>query len=130
MAAHPDWVRDRKVNLLFHTGVDLIPTVPDLPAIRSLVANPIDKKALEFLLAREILGRPYLAPPMIPPDRAAALRAAFAATLRDPEFRRDAERAKLDTDLVTAEEVEALLKDAAAAPLEVTERLKQALDRK
>jgi tripartite-type tricarboxylate transporter receptor subunit TctC len=130
MAAHPDWVRDKKVNLLFHTGVDPIATVPDLPRIRALVENAIDKKALEFLLAREILGRPFLAPPGLPLDRAAALRSAFAATLRDHEFRRDAERAKLDTDLVTAAEVETLLKDAAAAPTEVIDRLKQALDRK
>ena len=130
MAVHPDWVRDKKVNLLFHTGTDPIPAVPDVPSVRSLVENSTDKKALEFLLAREVLGRPFLAPPALPPERAAALRAAFAATLRDPEFRKDAERAKLDTDLVTAEEVDTLLKDTTAAPTEVIERLKQALDRK
>src|SRR5262249_44575045 len=130
MAAHPDWVWDKKVNLLFHTGVDPIPAVPDLPRIRTLVENPIDKKAIELLLAREILGRPFLAPPGVPPDRAATLRSAFAATLRDPAFRKEAERAKLDTDLVTGEEVETLLKEAAAAPTQVVDRLKQALDRK
>ncbi len=130
MAAHPDWVRDKKVNLLFHTGAGPIPAVPDLPPIRRLIENAIDRSALEFLLARETIGRPFLAPPMLPPDRAAALRAAFAATLRDPEFLRDAERAKLDTDLVTGEEVDTLLRESAAAPREAIDRLKQALDRK
>jgi tripartite-type tricarboxylate transporter receptor subunit TctC len=130
MAAHPDWVRDKKVSLLFHTGVDPLPAVPDLPRIRSLVENATDRKALEFLLAREVLGRPFLAPPALPPARATVLRAAFAATLRDLEFRKDAERSKLDTDLVTAEEVDTLLKDAAAAPTDVINRLKRALDRK
>ena len=130
MAAHPDWVRDKKVNLLFHTGVDPIPAAPDVPRIRGLVENATDKKALEFLLAREVLGRPFLAPPELPADRAAALRSAFAATLRDPEFRKDAERAKLDTDLVTGEDADTLLRNAAAAPKEVIDRLKQALDRK
>ena len=130
MSAHPDWVRDKKVNLLFHTGIDPIPAVPDLPRIRNLVANPIDKKALELLLAREILGRPFLAPPGLPADRAAVLRAAFAATLRDPEFKKDADRSKLEFDLVTGEEVDTVLKDAAAAPAEVVDRLKQVLNRK
>jgi tripartite-type tricarboxylate transporter receptor subunit TctC len=130
MAAHPDWVRDKKVNLLFHTGADPIPAMPALRRIRDLVKNAIDKKALEFLLARETLGRPFLAPPTLPPERAAALRSAFAATLRDPEFRKDAERSKLDTDLVTAEEVDALLNDAAGAPTDVIDRVKQVLDRK
>jgi tripartite-type tricarboxylate transporter receptor subunit TctC len=130
MAAHPDWVRDKKVNLLFHTGVKPIAEIPDVPSIRTLVENPIDKKAIEFLLAREILGRPFLAPPDLPPDRAAVLRSAFAETLRDPAFRSDAQRARLDTDLVTAEEVNNVLKDAAGAPIEVINRVKQALDRK
>jgi hypothetical protein len=130
MSAHPDWVRDKKVNLLFHTGIDPIPAVPDLPRIRNLVANPIDKKALDLLLAREILGRPFLAPPGLPPDRAAVLRAAFAATLRDPEFKKDADRSKLEFDLVTGEEVDTVLKDAAAAPTDVVDRLKQVLNRR
>ena len=130
MAAHPDWIRDKKVNLLFHTGVNPIPSVPDLPSIRNLVGNAIEKRAIELLLARETLGRPFLAPPMLPPDRAAVLRSAFAATLRDPEFQKDAERAKLDTDLVSGEEVDTVLKVSAAAPTEVIDRLKQALDRK
>jgi tripartite-type tricarboxylate transporter receptor subunit TctC len=130
MAAHPDWIQDKKVNLLFHTGVRPILTVPDVPRIRDLVQIPTDKKALEFLLAREVLGRPFLAPPALPPDRAAVLRAAFAKTLRDPQFLQDAARSKLDTDLVTAEEVDTVLKDAADAPIDVIDRVKQALDRK
>jgi len=130
MAAHPDWVRDKKVNLLFHTGIKPIPAVPDVPSIRTLVDDPIDRNAVDFLLAREILGRPFLAPPDVPRERAAVLRSAFAETLRDPAFRADAERARLDTDLVTAEEVDRVLKDAAQAPIDVLNRVKQALDRR
>jgi tripartite-type tricarboxylate transporter receptor subunit TctC len=130
MAAHPDWVRDKKVNLLFHTGTKPITEVPDVPSIRMLVENPIDKQAIDFLLAREILGRPFLAPPELPGDRAAILRRAFAETLRDEAFRKDAERARLDTDLVTAEEVNTVLRNTASAPGEVINRVKQALDRK
>jgi tripartite-type tricarboxylate transporter receptor subunit TctC len=130
MAAHPDWIRGKKVNLLFHTGVKPIAEIPDVPSIRALVENPIDKKAVDFLLAREIIGRPFLAPPDLPPDRASVLRSAFGETLRDPAFRSDAERARLDTDLVTAEEVNTVLKETAGAPIEVINRVKEALDRK
>jgi len=130
MAAHSDWVRDKKVNLLFHTGVKAIADIPDVPGIRTLVESPIDRNAVDFLLAREILGRPFLAPPDVPRERAAVLRSAFAETLRDPAFRADAERARLDTDLVTAEEVDRVLKDAAQAPIDVLNRVKQALDRR
>jgi hypothetical protein len=130
VAARPDWIPQKKINVLFHTGLRPIPEIPDAPLIRNLVTNPIDKRALEFLLAREILGRVFLAPPGLPPDRAAVLRTAFAETLRDPEFLKDGERSKLDTDLVTGEEVEAVLKEAANAPADVINRVKQSLERR
>ena len=127
---HPDWVRDKKVNLLFHTGTEPVAAIPEVRLIRKLVQNPVDRAALEFLLAREILGRPFLAPPNLPPERAAVLRSAFAATMRDPDFLKDAEKAQLDVDLVTGAEVDTVLKEAATAPVEVVTRLKQSLDRK
>jgi len=130
MAAHPDWIRDKKINLLFHTGPNPIPEAPDVPSLRNLVTDPTDKAALSFLLAREIIGRPFLAPPDLPADRAAALRSAFAATLRDPAFLADAKRARLDVSLVTGVEADALLKDSAIAPKNVIARVKEALGRK
>jgi hypothetical protein len=65
----------------------------------------------------------------LPPDRTAALRIAFAATLRDPAFLADAGRTRLDVSLVTGEEIDALLKDSSAAPREVIARVKEALGR-
>jgi tripartite-type tricarboxylate transporter receptor subunit TctC len=128
-AAHPDWLRDKKVNLLFHTGNNPLADAPNLPSIRDQVTNPVDHRALTFLLAREIMGRPFLAPPDVPPERAAALRAAFAATLRDPAFLQDAAHSRLEISLVTGDEVAKLLDDSADAPKEVIERVKQALGR-
>ena len=130
VAAHPDWVPEKKINVLFHTGTEVIPEIRDVPLIRNLVTNPTDKKALEFMLAREILGRPFLAPPALPADRAAVLRAAFVATLRDPEFIKDAKRSNLETNLVPGEEVDAVLKEATNAPPEVIKRVKELLERK
>ena len=130
VAAHPDWVPEKKINVLFHTGTEVIPEIRDVPLIRNLVTNPTDKKALEFMLAREILGRPFLAPPALPADRAAVLRAAFVATLRDPEFLKDAKRSNLETNLVPGEEVDAVLKEATNAPPEVIKRVKESLERK
>lgn len=130
MAIHPDWVRDKKVNLLFETGVDPIAEVPEVPRIRNLVTNPVDHGALEFLLGREFMGRPFFAPPDLPPDRAAVLRSAFAATMHDPAFLADAKSARLDVTLVTGEQVDALLHESANAPQDVLTRVKEALGRK
>ena len=130
ISAHSDWVRNKMVNLLFETGVDPIPEAPEVPRIRQLVTDPTSRRALEFLLAREIMGRPFLAPPNLPPDRAAELRSAFAATLRDAAFLEDANKTRLDISLVKGQQVDALLKDSARAPPEVLELVKEALGRK
>jgi tripartite-type tricarboxylate transporter receptor subunit TctC len=129
ISAHPDWIRDKKINFLFHTGVKPLPQLPTLPSIRDYAKNDLDKKALEFLLSRETLGRPFIAPPDVPADRAKVLRAAFNATLTDPDFLKDAEKGGLEIDLVTGEEAEAVIRSGANTPPEVINRVKSLLNR-
>jgi tripartite-type tricarboxylate transporter receptor subunit TctC len=129
LAPHPDWFRDRQINALFQTGTKDIDFLPGLPRIRDVVTDPVDKKALEFLLAREVIGRPFVAPPGLPAERTRALRAAFAASIKDPRLVKDAQTARMDADLVTGEEVEALLREAANSEPAVLARVKKALDR-
>lgn len=128
-AAHPDWLRDRKINILFQTGTRPLPGYPDVPDIQSKVKDPTDRLALEFLLAREILGRPFLAPPGMAPERALLLRNAFEATMRDPEFLAEADREKIEVELVTGAQIDAILQNAAKSPEAVINRVKQVLDR-
>ncbi|MFM1814975.1 MAG: hypothetical protein RLZ98_1670 [Pseudomonadota bacterium] len=125
-----DWLNGKKINLLFHTGKTAHPELPGVPLIREAVKDEVSRKALSFLLDREILGRPFVAPPGIPQDRAKALRAAFNATMKDPEFVAEAHKRKVEAELVTAEEVEALLREANAAPKDVIDRAKEVLGRK
>ena len=62
------------------------------------------------------MGRPYLAPPGVPKDRADALRKAFDDTMKDPEFLADAEKAQLEITPVGGEEVERLVKELYQTP--------------
>jgi tripartite-type tricarboxylate transporter receptor subunit TctC len=50
--------------------------------------------------------RTYTLPPGTPKDRVQILRAAFEATLKDPEFLADAKKSKLNVDPVSVEEIE------------------------
>ena len=122
-SAHPDWIRDRKINFLYHTGTEPMPELPGVPMIRTRARNEVDAQALEFLLAREVIGRPFAAPPAIPPSRAKILRDAFMATLKDPEFLKEAEKSQFDISPVSGAEADALLKKASAASPEVIRRV-------
>ncbi len=126
-ATQQHWLRENKLNLLFHTGDREHPELKGIRLIRNLVTEPTDKAALEFILARELLGRPFLAPPDVPADRAKTLREAFAKTLVDAEFLKDAEKRMAEINLVTGEEVDEVLRKAAGAPPQVVARVKQAL---
>lgn len=128
-SSHPDWVRDHELNVMYQTGTKDIPDLPGVEKIRDYAKSDVDAKALDLLLARQDIGRPFLAPPNVPADRAKALRAAFAATFRDKSFLSDAKKARADVELVSAEEVAALFKRIASYPPEVIERAKDAIKR-
>lgn len=125
-----DWLREKKINFLFHTGATEHPQLKGVPRIRAEIADETSRKAMAFLLDREVLGRPFVAPPDIPADRAEAIKAAFAATLTSKEFMEEGQKRKIETELVTGAEIEKLLKEAASAPKEVIDRVKSALGRK
>ena len=75
------------------------PELPDVPLVMDLVRSYNSKKQtqmLNLMFARQGLGRPYVAPPGVPADRAAALQAAFTATMSDPEFLADAKKSGFD----------------------------------
>jgi hypothetical protein len=127
-SSHKHWLDDRKVNVLFHTGPESEQEIK-APSIRTLVRDDVERAALDFILAREILGRPFLAPPGVPEDRARALKAAFNATMKDPVFIAEAAKRNIEVELVTGEEVTEVLKRAAASPAAVLERVNKALGR-
>jgi tripartite-type tricarboxylate transporter receptor subunit TctC len=77
--------------------------------------NAEQKAALKLIVARQSIARPFAAPPGIPPDRARALREAFDATVKDPEFIAEAKSQNLDVDPVTGTEVEALIREVYAS---------------
>jgi tripartite-type tricarboxylate transporter receptor subunit TctC len=61
-------------------------------------------------------------PPGTPKNLVQIMRRAFDATLKDPAFLSDAEKARLDLDPVTGEEAEAMIKEAYATPKELIDR--------
>lgn len=125
----PDWIRDRKLNLIFHTGVGAHPELPGVPSIRDAVSDEINRQAIDVLLAREIIGRPVVMPPDVPADRVKVIREAFIATMKDGSLLEEAKKRGLEVNLVTGAEVDAVLKKASESPKEVIDRVKAALGR-
>jgi tripartite-type tricarboxylate transporter receptor subunit TctC len=126
--SRPQWL---KPDSGFHILVQFArrtrhPDLPNVPTARELA---LDAKARELIVFAETplltMARPYAAPPDIPADRLAALRTAFKAAHRDPQFL--AEGAKLGVDIspVNAEAIGNALNDMAHASPEVFAYMKR-----
>ena len=66
---------------------------------------------LRLIFARGALGCPFLAPPGLPPERAALLRQAFDATMKDAAFLADAMRSNLEIAPVAGAALQRLIAD-------------------
>lgn len=115
-----DWLRDKKVTMLIRFSRTLAPGMPaDLPYAGDLLTDAKKKQTLNLLTAGSVVGRPYIAPRAVPADRLAALRTAFDATMKDPQFLADAEKQHLAVTPMTGVEAEAFVKELYQAPPDI-----------
>jgi tripartite-type tricarboxylate transporter receptor subunit TctC len=121
-ASRPHWIRERLLTVIVQMGLTKLLELPDVPSALDLVRDPEKRQVLELILIRQEAGRAFAAPPGVPADRLAALRRAFAATLDDPQFRAEAEKAQLEIEPLTGAEIEKLLATAYGAPKSIVQQ--------
>jgi tripartite-type tricarboxylate transporter receptor subunit TctC len=122
MASVPNWIIDKKVNFLLQLGLKESAHLPGVPLAIDLIKSPDDRQVFELLGIPQEFGRPFLAPPDVPAERLAALRAGFEEMLKDKAYLADAERSKQFIDPLSAKEIEALISRAYAAPKDIVAR--------
>ena len=127
---HKPMLDEKRVNILFQIAAERAGDLQQVPRVADLARNEDDKKILDFLTAPQAMGRPFLAPPDVPKDRVAALRRAFEATLKDPDFIADAERTGLEIQFVSGNDVDRLLSNAYATPTALVQRANALLHEK
>jgi tripartite-type tricarboxylate transporter receptor subunit TctC len=91
----------------------------DVPTGRELTIDPKALALLEFAELPFFMALPFVAPPDLPADRAAALKSAFMAMVKDKAFLEEAQKAKLDISPIDGDAVRQLLVRSAATPKDV-----------
>jgi hypothetical protein len=104
------WLEEKKINILLQLGLKAAPDLPDTPRLLDYAKAAQDHRALELVFAPERFAWPLIAPPEVPPDRLAALRRAFDATMEDAAFRAEAAKLNLELDPMRGEEMAALIR--------------------
>ncbi len=125
----PQWLTGKKVQILLQMSTAKHPDLPDVPFVMDLAKTDRDRKVLELVFARQAWGRPFVAPPGLPADRAKALQTAFMATMKDADFLADAKKQKLEIAPISGEKIGQLIAALYASPKELVEAAKEAAEK-
>ena len=104
---------------------------PELPAVPLAIDFAKTDEARKLIRAAVHTygptSRPYVLPPGTPSDRVALLRKAFMATMKDPEFLAEAQKAKLDINPLDGAELESNVKEVFSLEPALVPKLKEIL---
>ena len=125
-ATRPQWIRDKLIYVVAQAG----PRASDLdaPSVEELARTPDDRLIIELIVSGTQLGRPFATTPDIPADRLAALRDAFRATMKDPEFLKDAAQMNFEVNPVYGEAMQKIVEKILSTPKPLAERAKEFLE--
>ncbi len=123
----PDFIAEKKVIMLVQTGVERESDYPDVPLMHELGRDDEERQIMQLISSPAALGRPFFLPPEVPAERVAALRKAFAATMRDPDYIAEGNKVRLDMNPLSAERVTQLVNATVHAPPAIVAKARAAL---
>jgi tripartite-type tricarboxylate transporter receptor subunit TctC len=130
VTGRPDWLNEHKINLLIQLSLKRHPALPDVPTVIELAHNDEDRAVLELIFAQQQVGRPILAPPKVPRERAEALRGAFKTMISDSAVLQEAKSHKIEINQpMLGDEIQALVDRLHAMPAAVVKRASAATRR-
>lgn len=124
---NPEWITDKTMIFLVQIGSKRDPLIPDAPLWTELAQNEEDRAVLTLIGGAINIGRPFLAPPGMAPERVAMLRKAFDETVTSDGFKADADKQRLTVIPLTGDEVAKIVQDTVSASPKVIERAKQVM---
>jgi tripartite-type tricarboxylate transporter receptor subunit TctC len=123
---HPDWLQGKAV-LLYQNGLKRFSQLSQVPTMLELAKGEEGRMVMRVLAGTAEVGRSILTTPEVPPERVKALRAAFAAMVKDPEFVAAAKKRKIMIDPGTSEQIDAVTRDTMKLPKNTVAALKKLL---
>ena len=130
MASKPTWIPTKQIIPLIQAGLEKEPALLDVPLILDQPVKAEDKPLLQFMAQASTVGRPLATTPGVPAERVAALRAAFQATLKDPEFIAAAAHENMEINPMNSDKMQEIIFGLLNSPKEVRDRVKGALEPK
>jgi tripartite-type tricarboxylate transporter receptor subunit TctC len=112
----PQYIQDKKLKPLVVDGLTRDPLLPDVPTLVELAKTPEQKAALLMICGSTEFARAVFLPPGVPQDRVDALRRAFDATMKDPDFLAEAKKLMIPIEPNGGDTLDKLARDIVATP--------------
>ena len=122
MTTRPNWVETKKIVVLVQMSLAKHPDLADVPLIMDFAKTDEQRQIFTLIFSRQVMGRPFLAPPGIPADRLAALRKAFDDTMTDKDFLADAAQNKIEINPVSGEQIQTLVENGYRTPPDIVKK--------
>jgi tripartite-type tricarboxylate transporter receptor subunit TctC len=107
--AHPDWIRDKSVNVFVQFALKRHAELPDVPTAVDLARNDEERAILSAIMNATEVGTAFFTTPGVPADRLTALRRAFDAAMKDPDLLAEAEKIKVGVSPMAGEDLQKLV---------------------
>jgi tripartite-type tricarboxylate transporter receptor subunit TctC len=129
IATHKRWIDQSKINVLVQLSLRKHPDLPNFPLVMDFARNDEEKQMFKLIFARQPMGRPFLAPPEVPPERTTALRKAFMDTMQDAAFIAEAEKMQLEINPVSGDAVQQIVREVYQTPRSVAGKVAEMINR-
>jgi tripartite-type tricarboxylate transporter receptor subunit TctC len=126
-STRPQWLAEKKIHILVQVGLKRDRELADVPLLLELVGSERDRKLMTFISAETAISRALVTTPGVPAERVTALRRAFDAMAKDPQFLAEAAKAKMDIAPMTGEDAQVIADQIANTPSDVVAYAKEVL---
>jgi tripartite-type tricarboxylate transporter receptor subunit TctC len=127
-STRPNWFPDKLVSVPIQIGLDRNPLFPDVPALGEFAEDQHTRDVLELTLSPMNMFGLIVAPPGVPDERIATLRAAYHDAMNDPGFIADAARIKIEISEVDSDHLYQQISRAYAMPRDVVSSAREAMN--
>jgi tripartite-type tricarboxylate transporter receptor subunit TctC len=122
---YPDWIRDKKINIITQFALNKHPELPQVPLIMEFAKSTIDQQAMKILMTPNLMGYPFAAPPGLSPDVKEVLLSAFDKVWKDPALITDAAKINLSLNPISGPTIQNAVAEAYSFPPETIKRAEE-----
>jgi tripartite-type tricarboxylate transporter receptor subunit TctC len=123
----PQLIAEKKLIPVVQSGLKPYTAFAKVPLTQSFAKTDEQKKILNTIFSQMDVARTYAFPPGTPKARVTEISKAFVATTKDPKFLADAKKVKVDIDIRSGEDVNAIMRDMMELPAELKKKVRTAI---